>query len=169
MSSPTKREAAMARLRMHPVSASWVALVCCMSLPIGVDAGDDTSAKCPPGNANPVSHTWGYFYFPVEVQVLKSADRPVPQVRLYAGHWEGERFQGQLKKVRGASSRDGYVRIQASVEHSELAGCRDGQPYRAESFGREHYLLRAKGCEDLILEVSHESTPREVIMTCVDQ
>jgi hypothetical protein len=157
----------MARLPSHPVNTSWIVLACCMCLPISVDAGDESSSKCPPGNA--ASHSWGYCELSVEVRVLNSAGLPVSRVRLYTGQWEGDRFQGQLKRVRAESSRDGHVRFQASAEYSALTGCREGEPYRAEKFGREHYLLRAKGCEDVILEVSGEWTPRDVIMTCANE
>jgi len=135
---------------------------------LGEALAEESGERCPPDNA--VSISCGYHFLPIESRVVTrtTGDEfvPVRRVQVFTGFWKDGAFKGELKKVKAKYKKNGDLRFRASVHYSLHEGCKDSEPYRREIYGTRHYLLRSKGCEDLILKVSSDGAGPAVEMKC---
>ena len=132
------------------------------------ESASQSPADCSGPDA--ISISCGHFFFPVEGWAEYTAPdgslRPVRKLRVYSVYYHDGAIGEDLPKVKVKSKRDGSFRFMAAVPHSTHEGCKDGKPYHNEIFLKEQYLLRAKGCDDLVLEVSKDWVRRRVQMHC---
>ena len=117
-----------------------------------------------------ISLSCGHYFLNVEgwaeYSVADGTVHPVHRLRVFSGYYHDGAFDGDLQKVKAKTKRTGFFTFMAAVPHSTHEGCMDGKPYRNEIYLKEHYLLRAKGCDDLVLEVTKDWSPRHVQMHC---
>jgi hypothetical protein len=92
--------------------------------------------------------------------------QPVRGVRVFSGYYVDGEFSGALRRVKAKVKKSGEFSFMGNVPRSVRTVCEDGEWQEDEILLTSHYLLRAKGCEDLTIEVTRDWSPRSLTMKC---
>ena len=116
----------------------------------------------------PATITCGDHFVRVEGWAVYTAsdgsEHPVRRLKIYSGYYVDGSFKGKLTKITAKTRKSGYFSFQATVPYSVREGTKGGLPCKEEIYLSNHYLFRAKDCEDLIVEVSKDWQKKQVHM-----
>jgi len=142
-----------------------IALVLMVSA--SADAGDRVDQPC---SDRILTMSLGVTFFTVETVVVAASQdgekQPVRGVRVFMepGGAEGAQVRGQ--RVKAKSKKDGRLEFLGSAPWSVHERCKNGMRFNDEYYRTQRYVLRAKGCEDLVVELSSEWHQPEILMNC---
>ena len=72
-------------------------------------------------------------------------------------------------EVHARVQRSGSFKFSAYLPHSVITSCVGGVVRSSEEWVSRSFLLRAPGCEEVIIEVTNEWKPHDVVMKCPSQ
>ena len=117
-----------------------------------------------------LSHSSGRLFLPIEGRFLDGSSAaaaiPARHVKVFPGSFVDGAFQAAPRTIPiKAHASEGFHFI-GTVWHSAYEYCRNGKAARTEFYGTAHYLIRAKHCDDLVLEISKDWKPHDVELPC---
>jgi hypothetical protein len=83
-----------------------------------------------------------------------------------SGSVGGGQFNATTRKIPIKAHNSTGFRFQGAVPHSTHESCVDGKIAKDEIYAPAYYLIRARHCKDLVLEVTKDWQPHEIELSC---
>jgi len=117
-----------------------------------------------------ISHSSGQLFLPIEGRFRygspPGAAIPARQVKVFPGSFVDGAFQAAPRKIPVKALASEGFRFMGAVWHSAYEYCRNGKAAKVEDYHKAYYLIRARHCEDLVLEISKDWEPHDIELSC---